>query len=291
VLGVLATRLFETPTYVVPDLTEMPEPEARNLIASNGWVISVTQERSDEVPTEGLVVRTRPQAGVELAEGEPFLIVVSAGPELRPLPDSTGLPLGVAQTRLLEADLVVQEVVEEFDELVPDGTVVSWSVPTDPTLVAGSQVEPGTPVVLVVSKGPEPRVVPDLVGRAIGGVRDELSGLGLQVDVASREFSDDAPLGTVMSQDTAPGTEVERGSTVSVVVSRGPDLVSFPDLSDAANFDEAAELLRAAGFEAELVFGDAQGEIQSIDVDGAEPDVGETFRRGTLVRIRAFDTQ
>ena len=62
----------------------------------------------------------------------------------------------------------------------------------------------------------------------------------------------------------------------------------FPDLDAAANFDEAAALLREAGFEAELVFGDAQGEVREYTIDGEVPEVGETFRRGTLVEFEAL---
>ena len=109
-------------------------------------------------------MRTAPAAGVELAEGEPFLMVVSEGPLLRELPESTGKPLSEAQTALAGLRLGV-ETVEQFDEVVPPGTVISWSVPGDATLAAGSMVEPETVVQLVVSTGPAPRVVPNLIGR------------------------------------------------------------------------------------------------------------------------------
>jgi serine/threonine-protein kinase len=195
---------------------------------------------------------------------------------------------GEAQRRLVERGLVVDSV-EEFDEVVPAGTVISWSVPGDPTLVAGSLVEPETPVRLVVSAGPVPREVPAVVGRPIGEARTEVEALGLVVTEAPPVFSDDVGLGVVISQSIEPGTEVARGSELVVVVSLGPDLVSFPDLSAATSYEEAADLLRAAGFEAELVFGDAQGAIRSYVIDGNTPETGETFRRGTLVQFEALD--
>lgn len=291
VLALLATRLFETPQYDVPDLVELPEAEARNLVASNGWEVSIERERSDDVPIEGQVVRTVPQAGESLAEGEPFLIVVSNGPILRPLPDSTGMAISDAQTRLVERGLIVGAVVDQYDEVVPVDTVISWSVPGDPTLVAGSEVEPGTEVELVVSIGPAPRVVPDLAGRPVDEARAALSEQVLELVVGGEEFNDDVPAGAIISQDIAPDTEVERGSTITVVVSKGVDLVAFPDLSDVGSFEEAAAVLREAGFEAELVFGDAQGELQSYQIDGVQPGVGDEFRRGTLVTIQAFDPE
>ncbi|MDW3216850.1 MAG: PASTA domain-containing protein [Ilumatobacteraceae bacterium] len=288
VLGILATRLFETPVYTVPDLVEMPEAEARNLVATNRWELEITRERSDLVPVVGQVVRTAPQAGVDLAEGEPFLIVVSEGPTLRELPESTGLTLPEAQTRLVERGLDVRPPVEEYDEVVPAGTVISWSVPGDATLGVGSMVEPATPVELVVSRGPAPRTIPDVVGQPVGAARNELVALGLTLTETAQEFSDDIVLGSVISQSFEPGTEVERGTDMTVIVSKGPDIVPFPNLSGAATYEDAAEILIEAGFQPRLTFGDTLGEVQQVRIDGEEPIVGKTYRRGTQVDIRAL---
>jgi beta-lactam-binding protein with PASTA domain/serine/threonine protein kinase len=287
VLGVLATRLFRTPTHVVPDLTAMPEAEARNLIAPNGWVVTVERERSDEQPVVGNVIRTAPAAGVELAEEEPFLMVVSDGPLLRELPESTGRTLADAQSDLAERQLAV-EVEEANDEVVPEGTVISWSVPGDATLIAGSQVEPETVVHLVVSVGPAPRTVPNLAGLPSAEAQAAIEQLGLVFTIAGQPFSDDVPLGVVISQNIAEGTQVTRGSEVTVAVSAGPDLVTFPDLTGQPNFDAAAALLVQSGFQPVLTFGDAQGAIQSFTIDGQPPLVGNTYRRGTVVEFTAL---
>ena len=79
------------------------------------------------------------------------------GPELRTLPDLAGQPLNEAETRLAELRLVALPATQQFDETVPVGSVVSWSVPADPSLVAGDEVLPETEVALVVSDGPAPR--------------------------------------------------------------------------------------------------------------------------------------
>lgn len=287
VLGILATQLFATPVATVPDLTDLPRAEALNLIAPNGWEVEETIERSDVVPTVDHVVRTTPRAGSALAEGEPFLIVVSGGPMLRELPESTGANLADAQTTLIDRGLAV-DVVEQYDETVPAGVIVSWSVPADATLATGAMVEPETVVQLVVSRGPEPRVVPDLVGVEIEVVRERLAELVLVIEELPEEFSDDVPSGEVIRQEPAAGTEVERGAAVQVVVSKGVDLVEFPDLGEATSYEEAAQLLLEAGFEPRLRFGDAQGAVRDVTIDGEEPAVGEAYRRGTVVDISAL---
>ena len=287
VLTVLASRLFSTPEYTVPDLVGVPEAEARNLVAANGWDVVIERERSDVVPIVGQVIRTAPAAGVSLAEGEPFLMVVSEGPTLRELPELAGLPLGDAENRLRERGLT-STVVEVFDEVVPFGTVMSWSVPGDPTLSAGSLVPPGTEVELVVSQGPEPRTVPDVVDVASSDAQREIEARGLVYAEDGSVFSDDFLAGRVISQAPDAGDSVERGSTVSVILSKGPDVVEFPELPPGTTYDEGAPILSGAGFEPRLVFGDAQGEILSTTIDGEPAEVGQLYRRGTVVEIRAL---
>ncbi|HUF99392.1 MAG TPA: PASTA domain-containing protein [Ilumatobacter sp.] len=286
-LGVLATQLFRTPSYVVPNLVGQPEAEARNVIAANGWVVSITQERSDEVSVAGQVVRTVPVAGVELAEAEPFLMVVSLGPTLRPLPDSTNLLVSEAQTALVDIGMV-PSVVEQFHEVIEPGVVVSWSVPGQPTLTTGAEVLPETPVELVVSVGPAPRIVPDVVRWQQADAVTELESIQLTMSVASQEFSDDVPPGAIISQTVPAGTEVPRGTDVPVVVSLGVDLVSFPDISAATTFEEAKAILELEGFTVLLTFGDAQGAVRSYNIAGAVPEVGQQFRRGTQVDFEAL---
>lgn len=281
-LGVLATQLFKTPVYVVPDLRDLPEAEALNLIATNEWEVSIERERSDDVPVVGHVVRTVPAAGVELAEGEPFLMVVSLGPTLRELPEATGMPASEIQTLLVQRGLVAA-LVDAHDEVVPPGTVVSWSVPGDPTLAAGAMVEPETVVELIVSIGPAPRTVPSVVGLPVGEARAGIESIQLVFTELEQVFSDEVPLGSVISQSVEPGTQVERGTEVAVVVSKGPDLVVFPDIGAAVNYEQAEQMLVEAGFLPVLTFGDRQGPIQSVTIAGAAPTVGQTYRRGTQV--------
>ena len=286
-LGVLATRLFQRPTYAVPDLVGMPVEEASNLISTYDWVVDIQRERSDEVPEAGAIVRTAPAAGVELAEREPFLMVVSEGPLLRELPDSTGKLLSEATADLLGRQLLV-ETVEQHDEVVPAGTVISWSVPGDATLTAGALVEPETTVQLVSSLGPAPRVVPNLVGLTVADAQAQLAAQRLTLVESEQVFSDDVPLGAIVAQNIAEGTEVPRDSQILVAISRGPDLVVFPDLTGLTTFEQAAGALTAAGFQPVLTFGDAQGAIQTITINGETPTAGNQYRRGSVVEITAL---
>jgi eukaryotic-like serine/threonine-protein kinase len=282
-LGVLAWQLFRTPSYAVPDLVGVEEPVARNQITGYGWEVSVQHERSDDEPRPGHVIRTAPAAGEKLTEGEPFLITVSDGPTFRQLPELTGRPFTDVATELAKLDLVV-ELAEQNDEVVLPGIVISWSVVDDPTLVAGNEVLPGRVVRVVSSIGPAPRTVPDLVGLTFTDAQATVEPLALGVSEAERQFSDTVPIDTVISQTPLPGEQVERGTGVVVVVSKGPDVVIMPNLAGMP-FDVASATLTAAGFVPVLTFGASDGTLQSASVAGVPAEAGGVYPRGTQVDL------
>jgi len=282
-LGLLAWELFRTPSYEVPDLVGAEEPVARNQITGFGWEVTVESERSDEEPRPGHVIRTAPAAGEELTEGEPFLITVSDGPTFRQLPELTGRPYTDVATELAKLELEA-ELVEQNDETVPPGTVISWSVPDDPTLVAGNEVLPGRLVRVVSSTGPAPRTVPNLVGITFADAQATVEPLALGVGEAERQFSDTVPIDTIISQTPLPGEQVARGTGIVVVVSKGPDVVTMPSLA-GMTFDVASATLTAAGFVPVLAFGASDGALQSASVGGVPAEAGAVYPRGTQVDL------
>ena len=137
------------------------EEVALNEISGNDWTIQREVERSDEYPEPGMITRTVPAAGIKLDEGDTFVIYVSEGPELRTLPELNGLPVADAQAALTDLALVPVVAEAQYSEDIPAGSVISWTVQDDVSLVAGDQVLPGTSIVLVPSQGPPPRPAPN----------------------------------------------------------------------------------------------------------------------------------
>ena len=283
-LGFVAYLLFRVPTHEVPALTGLTLEQAEARIAEYEWDVEVQRERSDEEPDEGQVVRVVPDAGSDLADGEPFLIVVSEGPELRALPDVAGLARGEAETVLAELRLRSVMAGEQFDEEVAAGDVVSWSVPSDPSLTAGAEVLPDTEVALVVSTGPAPRTVPELAGDTVEEARGELDELRLQAAEAEREFSNDVPSGDVIAVDPAPGTSVERDSTVTLRVSKGPDLVALPDVT-GQTLAQAQATLQAAGLQVGGLIGNSAGTVVQMIVGGGNVEAGSEYLRNSAIDL------
>ncbi len=280
----LASRLFRTPTHEVPALVGLTEADAAQQTSPFDWEIDVELMRSDEAPDAGQIIRTAPVAGVQLAEGEPFLIVVSEGPELRALPDLTGRSLSGAETELAELRLVALPPTEEFDEEVPVGGVVSWAVLADGSLIAGDEVLPETEVALVISMGPERRVVPQLVGLAVGDATAQLETRRLTVTLGEPVYSDTVPVGGVIAVEPAAGTSIERGATVVITPSLGLDLVALPDLTDQTLPQIQASLL-GVGLNIGSLLGDRDGVFVSASVNGEDVEHGNQFERGTAIDL------
>jgi serine/threonine-protein kinase len=283
-LGYAAWLLLRTESFEVPDLVGVDQAVAENEIAGNGWVVETQRERSDEVPRVDHVVRTVPAAGVMLDEGDTFVMVVSDGPELRSLPESSGLTVEEARSTLTDLRLVPLETPPEFSETVPEGVVIRWQVQDDASLVAGAQVLPGTVVELTVSLGPEPRPAPDLAGSTVEEATAATDALQLVLERGEDVFSNTVENGRVVSQEPAPGTPVERGGPVTVRVSKGPDLVAVPDLT-GLGYPAAEQRLLDAGFTVDSLLGTTEGTFVSISVDGTEVSAGDRFPRGTGVDL------
>jgi serine/threonine-protein kinase len=210
-VGVLAVAWYLTreDAAAVPSVTGSTAEEAVSRVEAEGFVAAV-ENRPDDAP-DGTVIDQDPQGGVEADEGSTVRIVVSSGPETRPLPNAVGLDETAARDRLAAAGYEV-EVTEVFSDERPRGTVVSQDSP------AGRQVPVGETVRLEVSKGPEFVQLPSLVGRSADSAEAQLEQLGLQanvVEVPSRE-----PAGTVVAQHPGPG-RVRVGSTVRLNASKG----------------------------------------------------------------------
>ncbi|HEX9259569.1 MAG TPA: PASTA domain-containing protein, partial [Acidimicrobiales bacterium] len=227
-VGALLWQRSQTESYLVPNVVGVDETTARGLLEPNGWVVSTVKQR-DDTQAAGVVFRQDPQPGLELEEGERFTIFLSEGPTLTPVPAIVGRPVADAQAAMDAAKLVLVVADRRYDESAEKDIILASTVNGQP-VEAGAQIPKGTQVDAVVSLGPAPRSVPNVVGKTYDQAKAELEALGL---VAARQpdaFSDTVKTGLVISTDPTPGKQVARGATVNIVVSKGPDLVTVPQV-------------------------------------------------------------
>jgi len=258
----------------VPSLVGRTQAEATAIAEAAGWTVTTVLERRDGT-TKGEVLETSPEPGGRLVDGQPITLTVSEGQTIVDVPaDLAGMAIADALTALEAAGLKADVADTPYSEEVAKDVVIS--------VVEGTpgQLEKGSVVPLVLSNGPEPRVVPSgLVGSTESAAIEALAALRLDAAIV-RSFSDSAPEGQVISVLPRSGTTVERGTSVNVEVSRGPELVAVPDVSGASSTAEAIATLRSAGLREGNVSGPAAGTPQ-----GTSPGAGELVRPGSTVNI------
>ncbi|MCT9871713.1 Stk1 family PASTA domain-containing Ser/Thr kinase [Paenarthrobacter aurescens] len=251
----------------VPDVKNKTVAEAQQLLRTAGFQSEPRDVFDDDI-LAGLTVGTEPESGAEVRKFQPITLFVSKGAQLFALPGLTGGSLAEAKTALNAAEMALGNVTEAFDEKVPAGVVIAQ----DPA--KGIEVRHGTPVALVVSKGPQPIPVPDVRGLAQDAAVKALQDAGLKAVVAPETVNDKTvPKGAVVSQAPANGTLI-RGEAVTLTVSKGPKMVKVPNFV-GKQAKEARQQLEALGFEVKVneILGGFFGTVR--DQNPVDKDVPE----------------
>ena len=132
------------------------------------------------------------------------------------VPDLAGNDETMSMDDLVAAGLALGRVSTGFSAAVPSGLVISQSV------AAGDASAAGTFIDIVISLGPRPVFLPELVGLDERIAELNLTAVDLTLGTVTRINSDTAPRDTVISQSIAVGTQVSQGSAVDLTVSSGP---------------------------------------------------------------------
>ncbi len=162
-----------------------------------------------------------------------------------------------ARATLLQLQLVPVTDTARYNANVPAGLVLAQAVP------AGTTLAPGQPVTYTLSLGPQLITLGDYNSRRLDRSREELAGLGLNVEVAE-EPNAQITEGFIIRQSPNPGARLQPGDSVRLVVSIG-DRVRFPDVVGMARSDAEAVLRNTDGLVLEYV--DEQGRDRLPDFD------------------------
>jgi serine/threonine-protein kinase len=141
----------------------------------------------------------------------------------------------------------------------------------------------GSAVLLQVSKGAETATVPDVLQQTEASARDELEAAGFQVQAVSAP-SDTTPEGLVSAQSPDPGTEAEKGSTVTITVSTGPSTTTVPNVVGEEK-QQAQQDLKDAGFKVKVETVPVTDASQDNIVQDQNPDGGTEAAKGSTVTI------
>ncbi|WP_435246141.1 Stk1 family PASTA domain-containing Ser/Thr kinase [Streptomyces sp. NRRL F-5630] len=258
----------------VPRVLAKSEKEAKGRLDKAGLRVKDVKGRYSATEPRGNVLGTDPAPGARIRDHGEVTLTVSLGPRTVDVPRLTGKTLAEARAALRGRGLDPGLVTKRFDQDVSQGAVIG----TEPQ--AGENVKAGGTVRITVSRG-APVDVPDVSGKDEAEAREELSDAGLDVKVASaRVFSSDADEGAVAKQSPGAGERLAAGDTVTLTLSKGPDLVEVPDV-EGKQEKEAKGLLENAGFEVKVSRWFLGHTVWDQSVSG-----GDTAPRGSTVTIR-----
>ncbi|WP_161359669.1 Stk1 family PASTA domain-containing Ser/Thr kinase [Streptomyces sp. SID3343] len=231
---------------------------------------------SETVPKDS-VVSTDPGPGKNLLRGSTVKVKLSMGPERYVVPPLANLSLDDAKKALTEKHLTMGKETR-VPNAKPPGIVVS-SKPN-----VGEVLQRDTTVELVVSRGPD-TTLPDLTNLTVDDARSRFQpNQNLTVvEDPNQQFSDTIPAGRIISANPGANTTVPFGTKITVVVSKGPDLVQVPPVT-GMNPDDAAKALAAVG----LRVNNRMIPLIPANVGRQDPAAGSMVKRDSEVFISNF---
>jgi len=259
---------------VVPSVVGGTYEEAVSTLTPLGLTTVILEKRFDEDIAKGAIIETDPSGGGRVASGGQVKLIVSKGPERYIIPSVTGLTPEAATTALEKFPLIVGANTEVFNTEIPKGFVISTSP------ASGTQVKRDTPVSLVISKGVETVALATYLGKSGEQALNELNDLGFNVE-STYAFNEKILSGVVISQ-TPSGVDVApKGSTVSLVISKGSQYVFIPNVFslDQLKATQALQDLQLKVVVKKL------GTKKVKKVTNISPKVGSKVKRGSVVTI------
>ena len=215
VFGIMAFAfLHSSPKEVqVPDVTNLTEAAAKIKLADAKLsVTDVIPVQSDEVES-GKVIETNPKAGSTVKEKSKITIKVSSGKEAVTMKDYRNKTYETARDELKKLGFTVEKKEENSDS-VEAGKVISQSIAPNQKVEGKDTV-----ITLVVSKGETSIKMANLKGYTREGAIEYASTNNLNLTITEEE--NDATVDTVISQSIREGSDIKKGTPLTIVLSKG----------------------------------------------------------------------
>jgi beta-lactam-binding protein with PASTA domain/predicted Ser/Thr protein kinase len=232
---------------------------------------------SSATVASGRVISQTPVAGSRVSSGSRVSIVVSSGPGSAALQSVAGQTPARAINSLRAAGFKPTRK-DEPSSTVAQGKVIGTEPP------AGTELQVGSPVSVLVSSGPAQVRVPDVSGDSRNGAEAALTAVGLAVGTVSEQVSTGQTAGSVLSQSPAAGSSVGAGSKVSLTVAKASNEVAVPKVVGQSE-TQAAAALGGAGFSPSVVTTPTSEQGKVGVVLKQSPAAGHVARKGSTVTL------
>jgi len=258
----------------VPNLVGKTQPEATALLQTAGFKLGEVKEAYNAEVAAGIITDQSPVANALAEKDSAVDITVSLGTELVDVPMLIGLDEAAAQAALTDAGLSASPLPDAYSSETEAGKVLKQT--PDP----GEQIAKGSAVQYVVSRGVETAKVPDVRGQSKDAASSVLTDAGFKVAIKG-EYNDKAAVDSVIRQNPSQNLMVAKGSTVTIVISKGAETIPVPDVIGQAEA-AAKSTLEKAGFVVAVTY---EPHALNGTVLNTDPAPGGPLKRGSTVTI------
>ncbi len=192
------------------------------------------------------------------------------------VPDVTKMPYEQAVAQIEAAGFQVGEIKTQYDDTVEEGQVIGQNPK------GGSKAAKGAKIDLWVSQGSEQVDVPDVTNMPEADAKKKLTDAGFIIGEVTQQYSDDVEEGLVISQDPVSGQPANKGSVVKLVVSKGSEQVSVPNI-EGLSLDAARKKAEDAGLTINQTGSEHSDSISSGCVISQSPAAGTKVAKGTAI--------
>lgn len=248
-------------TATVPTITtSMTQAQAKEAVEQAGFVFQAEVD-SESSADAGTFTKQSPDGGSSATRGSTVRVWFSSGPQSVSVPDVSGMSQSEARKALEDAGLKVGQTSSEDSDSVDKDQVTR----TDPA--SGSNATRGSSVRLYIATGNA--VIPTgLTGQTQDAATQILTSHHFNVVVKTGDYSDSVPEGSVASVEPGEGSSVSRGSSVTLVISRGSrpqETVSInPSQYVGRSYSTATSILSALGFTASAQNGETPNDNATV---------------------------
>jgi beta-lactam-binding protein with PASTA domain/predicted Ser/Thr protein kinase len=275
VAALVAYALTRPSDVGIPDVIGQNSDQASQILDSKGFKVAIKAVPSaaprDQVVEQDPIPTDR--GGGKAEEGSTVTLSVSSGPAVVAVPSVTGLSEADATKRLEKAGFKVT-TMQEYSKSVPRGQVIGTSP------AAGTQLSTLQTVTLLVSRGANTVLVPNVVGLNDQAALAALSNAGLSGTEVQKDSTE--PQGKVLNQSPTSGKRVARGSQVTIFASTGT--LTVPDVTGLTR-QAAVNSLKKAGFTVAVTEQATTDPTQVGFVISEFPPAGSRGQRGDTVTI------
>ncbi|MFZ8872417.1 MAG: Stk1 family PASTA domain-containing Ser/Thr kinase [Candidatus Nanopelagicaceae bacterium] len=199
------------------------------------------------------------------------------------VPSLAGFTIKDARSELSNFGLALDVGDEEFSEDVSEGRIIKSSP------AGGGRIDDGGIVTVVVSKGRERFLVPDLTGLKPDVAQELIEDNKLVIGEIIEEFSSDYRKGRILRTSPAKGERVKRDTTLTLFISKGIEQISLSDYQGKSG-EQALNELVEAGFEVETEYIFSE-DLPAGAVISQSPGSGEADKGSTITLIVSKGTE